>query len=737
MKKKNYFIGFVFIVISVGCSIMGCFNVYAAIDTPLISITNFGTIMASSVNATMENKKLTYDNIYAKAQSLPINTPVNYILPVNIDTGLQVNFNVSASGYLIGDTIEATVTVKKVLDSELSFSIPLTMIPDGLSIVGDSNIILNEMISSYAYKIQIADTLTQLKNAYKILGKYTYDGVEIDIYTQEFSIEKGQIQFVLEEGLDSCLLENVEVSIIEVMTENTISDKSNGAIVEEAKIYKPNEVDGRVITFDMIPSGRYALVINQDSFPEELTIKEENLVVDLNYANPIVTIPIEKALKPDLEVELTELKPSNVVHNNEMVTMTYMINPKPVTVSAYNVNEITEALFIVDTSSAMTDNHWNQVIEGIQKMITNVNTSLKVGVMGYNSDIVYPTNDVHLPFYSLSNEAEKEAFIKSLQHGGLVPDSNNAERDLSVALEKAEEIISTSTSAGPKVIILISTNQVKFDFNIVQSLQASASDYQLMTLSLESTPANNLSSLKDVHEQLARSNTYFEISNEADFDDVVTKINKILFNNSTTPISEFIVNPTLYFDLGKNFENIEGLEQVQDTLYEIKPSEEIVYQLDLTTNEYKADPVEVSFKVKVINTNPDDIITFGDSTSLVNSLVYEQLDGNFAMKPIVVPTFTVEKVDVALEYGLYGGVSDDKIKIISCEEDGVVKEFIEGSTVNFAAIFEYQPYYTDFSLVVDSKLSVSDENIKVYQVMTDVNNNISLDRIEAINMESY
>ena len=44
----------------------------------------------------MENKKLTYDNIYAKAQSLPINTPVNYILPVNIDTGLQVNFNVSA-----------------------------------------------------------------------------------------------------------------------------------------------------------------------------------------------------------------------------------------------------------------------------------------------------------------------------------------------------------------------------------------------------------------------------------------------------------------------------------------------------------------------------------------------------------------------------------------------------------------------------------------------------------------
>ncbi|MDE5977899.1 MAG: VWA domain-containing protein [Turicibacter sp.] len=719
-KEKKFLTSFIFMMMVFISFTFQNINVNAQILQPFISLSNRLEEKEQPIENPLNIQRLSYEDIYGKAQMIPLNTPVPLLSMLNNNYDCQVNLIGSivdstdqTQGFLIGDLFEIEVNFLPgdTNYDKVTSQLPATAVGSTLLILGDGK---NEVIltdnnnNSHTYLLKLNKMTPNKENKiqikFKIFLKDNNTPIDIQKYTEQFYVKKGAIQVSLEDGLDPSLLANMEVTL----TDENDNPYDYTAVVENDKL-----------VFNEVPSGEYKVKVEGDEF------KVEDTIITLNYANPTASVTVHEAIKPDIEAELTELKPGTAVHDREEVTMTYTLTPKPFNAMEDKLNKVTEALFVLDVSRDMTTDRKTQIVDTIQQMIENASPLLKVGVMGYDSEIIYSTNNTKIPFYSVADETEKTNFITDLE--SITSHVSQEGRDLSVVLEEADKVMTTSTASNSKAVILISQDQVEFDPSIVSNLHLD--DYQFITLSLSDTGVTNQTSLKDVHKQLASDETYFEIMNEDALSNAVAHVNQML--------SSFIViNPTLTFDLGPNFEAVEGLTSIQDTSYEIQ-APEIVYELDVDTNEYKATNVTVSFKVKVVNTSPGDSITFVDSNPPVNYLSYEQLDGMLVMKSIDVPIFTVEEAVVDIEHGLYGGVSKKKLNIISQvdEEDtnNGVKTFVEGSTVNFAATFDYQPYYTDFSLVIDPKLTVSAENIKVYQVKEE-NDTLSLDLIKNVDM---
>ncbi|WP_235069156.1 DUF5057 domain-containing protein [Turicibacter sp. TJ11] len=93
-----------------------------------------------------------------------------------------------------------------------------------------------------------------------------------------------------------------------------------------------------------------------------------------------------------------------------------------------------------------------------------------------------------------------------------------------------------------------------------------------------------------------------------------------------------------------------------------------------------------------------------------------------------------------INHGLYGGLdeSNNQFKIIPSEVtqsgEDLRKEFVGGSTVNFAGIFTYKSSLQSVQLLVDKAFNISENNVKAYKILT-TNSGVKLEEIQ--NVEVY
>ena len=242
-------------------------------------------------------------------------------------------------------------------------------------------------------------------------------------------------------------------------------------------------------------------------------------------------------------------------------------------------------------------------------MLESIQSPMKVGVMSPKLQQIKRLTDIAPPIYSLANEAEKSSLMNELRQLSIKKSKN--EWDIEQSLDAATRLISLSTETDSKAIVMVSNHSFELDSEMIERLKHQ--NCKLIILDLSQKKNESLVSLSD-NEWV----TVFSISSEPEFKETIGQVNKML----TEPVSSFTVSPTLVFDLGNKFEAIEGLQNVGDTRYETLPLE-IEYQLDSTGCEYRAQPVEVFFKVRVTNAQVDEQITFKNQ-SIIH---YEQRDG--------------------------------------------------------------------------------------------------------------
>lgn len=696
-----------------------------------ISIFNVGLLLGCFLIPNMNTyAKLSSDSIYDLNSKLPLSQSKEYFsnrdfILENSKTNSkptveeEVDFMVSQSGYLVGDSIEATITLKGNYEEEVPFNLSLMQMPKEFHLIGPSKAILSSENPSYTFQIKIDSILDSAPKSYQLVGTLTERYRTQSVYTPNFEVKKGQVKVILEEGLDADLLQQVKLYLVKA--DSALHGNERAEILNQTieiplsnrlEFYEISQIESQQILFENIPSGQYILVVDESSLPEGWMIKNENRMVELSYNHPVKHISIEKVYSPNLEVELTTGL-DTTVHNNELVNIGYQINPQPVQSGEGLIPTFTETLFLVDPTNSLSKMDLNSVVVGMEKMLESIQSPMKVGVMSPKLQQIKRLTDIAPPIYSLANEAEKSSLMNELRQLSIKKSKN--EWDIEQSLDAATRLISLSTETDSKAIVMVSNHSFELDSEMIERLKHQ--NCKLIILDLSQKKNGSLVSLSD-NEWV----TVFSISSEPEFKETIGQVNKML----TEPVSSFTVSPTLVFDLGNKFEAIEGLQNVGDTRYETLPLE-IEYQLDSTGCEYRAQPVEVFFKVRVTNAQVDEQITFKNQ-SIIH---YEQRDGSEAEKTILSPNFTVIKPEVKLDYGLYGGVHGDKIEIIS-HEMNAPKRFIEGSMVYIAALFEYQPYYQDYSFSIDSRLPVSEESIRTYRIQRDDTGQINLEPIESV-----
>ena len=132
-----------------------------------ISIFNVGLLLGCFLIPNMNTyAKLSSDSIYDLNSKLPLSQSKEYFsnrdfILENSKTNSkptveeEVDFMVSQSGYLVGDSIEATITLKGNYEEEVPFNLSLMQMPKEFHLIGPSKAILSSENPSYTFQIKI------------------------------------------------------------------------------------------------------------------------------------------------------------------------------------------------------------------------------------------------------------------------------------------------------------------------------------------------------------------------------------------------------------------------------------------------------------------------------------------------------------------------------------------------------------------------------------------------------
>lgn len=141
---------------------------------------------------------------------------------------------------------------------------------------------------------------------------------------------------------------------------------------------------------------------------------------------------------------------------------------------------------------------------------------------------------------------------------------------------------------------------------------------------------------------------------------------------------------------------------------------------------------------------PEDLKTFeviqqvGTNTQIVDLTQPLAFDINYENN-LFEANFSFVEPQTNIVHGLYGGVDkeNNQFEIISSEitdsGEDIRKEFLGGSTVNFAGMFTYKSPFQSVTLLVDENLKINTENIKLYEVLTK-ETGLELSVIESVNL---
>lgn len=439
---------------------------------------------------------------------------------------------------------------------------------------------------------------------------------------------------------------------------------------------------------------------------------------------------------PNIKVNLTSEKIVNYLAGD--VEVKYEIIPEDFEyIGNSNNAENKEVVFVIDTSKDMEylGKVQNALINRmINHFLNGNNKNIKFNIVTYNSEINEYIIDPNTQDYrnALQNEIQK------------ISQSSNEEKKLGEAIKRADEIFTTNGDKNSlKNIVIIAAGDPT---DTLPSINGNK--YNIITLALNKVDNynNTEENYKNPYEKLnnwhtllgGNENNYFVSAKRSDHNDIeggtdISNKNPLAPNGDIMSVianrikslknTSYIFNDVkLNFNLDSNFNAISGLQIENDSNYSIRLPQ-IIYkpieQIDDNYYRYKADPIEISFKIKPKDGKIGELNFAKNSTLLKNYISYTTLGNEIRKEGIVTPSVIVKEQIKNINHGLYNGINKGQVSIQE-NNNGKPFEIAQGSTVTFGAKFTFS-ISTDFKLNVDKNIQgVDKDNIKIYKILNGV-----------------
>lgn len=447
----------------------------------------------------------------------------------------------------------------------------------------------------------------------------------------------------------------------------------------------------------------------------------------VSTAMPNCSIKVVDNKLPNIEANLKEKNP--IVNLGQDVTVTYEIKANSFQYKDDSRQLLPKDVAILfDTSAGMKDKivQFNNGVFG--KLLNDTqlkNAHTKYSVITFNSAVTIcdPTKYQNFrpdPNYDTTNlktdtTAINDYVVKNLKS------SESTDRNIGLALQKADGVLSEDTGKVNKYILLVSSGPVTYTPNDIKALKEKGYIIISLAIGTQNSSQNPQTFLYDVHKDLAGE---FSASSSASggnyFISPGTDNNNDIANSIMSNIAKKIIDigdrqsyvfddVYLNFEMGENFKDIQGLESIGNSKYRVKVPK-VVYNYDKNTNQYVADPInDISFKFKPGGTS----LLFGN----LHTITYTGITGGID-KNISVPTITVKSGEV--KHGVYKGITGDT-KVPNIEEPQ--GPFPKGSAVTFGAYIDGAMNNNTITLKFDygsdpnTKPVIDSSKIKVFKIV--------------------
>ena len=458
---------------------------------------------------------------------------------------------------------------------------------------------------------------------------------------------------------------------------------------------------------------------------------------------------------PYISAELISDK--NIKGNiGDEITLNYKITPNSFLSSdlSSGKKEIEEVIIIADLPEAMKSaQRFSFLQNGITNQILNDGTrfsNTKFGFIGYNeyyyvgdrNNIDDPkavsmkenvsTRNLIKPLFDINDSNSKDGFRRLFQEN--IINYSSDKRNLDAALNTAKEVFDNyGDNSKGKAIVLINSGDVNYSQEVASIIKNKG--YKIISLDISNDINTNL---KTLHEDLG--GVYDNVESESDYligtldggnyNAVDTDMKKVADRIAGGIITDKYneIFPKLYFDLNNNFDYVEdsnsnvNVIRNEDNKLELNLINPIKYEhkgnMESDKYKYEAEPQNISFRVKVKDSNSS-IMAFGNNNvSLVNYLSYLNFISREVNVPLETPIFTknVRPQVRSLTHGLYSGIENNSLVIDnSLSNSGF--EIAANSTITYGASFILSGKEVDFTLNLDSKFTpISSSEIKAYVV---------------------
>ncbi len=409
-------------------------------------------------------------------------------------------------------------------------------------------------------------------------------------------------------------------------------------------------------------------------------------------AMPNCSIKVVDNKLPNIEANLKEKNP--IVSLGQDVTVTYEIKANSFQYKDDSRQLLPkDVVMLFDTSVGMKDKIGQFINGSFNDLLNNVqlkNTHTKYSIITFNSvaTICDPTKyqnfrpDSNYDTTNLKTDttAINDYVVKNLKS------SESTDRNIGLALQKADGVLSEDTGKVNKYILLISSGPVTYTPNDIQALKEKGYIIISLAIGTQNSSQNPQTFLYDVHKDLAGEVSASSSASGGNyFISPGTDNNNDIANSIMSNIAKKIIDigdrqsyvfddVYLNFEMGENFKDIQGLESIGNSKYRVKVPK-VVYNYDKNTNQYIADPInDIIFKFKPGGTS----LLFGN----LHTITYTGITGGID-KNISVPMITVKSGEV--KHGVYKGIAEDT-KVPNIEDPR--GPFPKGSAVTFGAYID-------------------------------------------------
>ncbi|BCZ45246.1 hypothetical protein psyc5s11_13130 [Clostridium gelidum] len=474
-------------------------------------------------------------------------------------------------------------------------------------------------------------------------------------------------------------------------------------------IYKKDSESNGIIIYKAAPVP-FTITIKSKIAGDNIPVfTKSTITFPWNTETISVNVPATKINVRDNELPYIEAAPSAIHYpckSGEDVTITYNITPHDFIYSDMSSQMIPKDVVIVlDTSSGMSDGDkigtfknaaWNDLLNN--SIFTT--KPMKYGLVTYNSDAVV-SQDL------TDNKTQfNDNVIKNIQL------STSVDRNIGSAIDKANGILQKDTSDAKKYLILLSSGDVTYTQNQMNSIKDKG--YKVLSMALGKTNDVTIDpspKLKELTMNLGGTNEDYFISVQEGNNNATQNY---VMKNLASRISDDVYKTynfndvKLKFDLNGNFDAVNNLDGTNDKRSVTVPN------IEYTNNNgvWHANSTTVSFRIKPNKIGSLSFKENIDINNLANTISYKGINKNInrlIATPIIDVTSPIQVI-----HGVYKSVTKTGTLEL---EDTTGKTFANGTIIPMAASFEFYNNPT-IKLTLDANISI-DGDVKIYKINLD------------------